>query len=77
LLSLHFTIIAGLLALSSGVIFYIVSHLGTAPTRQQIEHFTFSAAAMGRQGALAWWQDYRLYSLILIVAASALVVAHW
>ena len=77
LLSLHFTIIAGLLALISAVIFVFSSRLTTPPSDQQVEQFTFHAANMEPQVSLSWWQDYRLHSLILIMLATALVIAHW
>jgi hypothetical protein len=32
---------------------------------------------MERQASLCWWQDYRLHSLILVLLATALVIAHW
>jgi len=32
---------------------------------------------MERQPSLSWWQDYRLYSFILVLLATALVIAHW
>ena len=76
-LSLHFTIIAGLLALVSGVIFVVVSRISTPPLEEQIQHFTFHPETMQRQAALSWWQDYRLHSLILVLLAIALVIAHW
>lgn len=75
--SLHFTIVAGLLALISGGIFFVASRRSAAPTAEQIAHFTFAAASMKRQPSLAWWQDYRLHSLILVVLAAALVAVHW
>ena len=77
LLALHFTIVAGLLALISAVIFVVASRLSSPPTQDQISHFTFRAATMERQPALAWWQDYRLYALVLTLLATLLVVVHW
>lgn len=76
-LSLHFTIIAGLLALISVVIFVAVSHFSAPPLEQQVRHFTFHARTMEKQAALSWWQDYRLHSLLLVLLAIALVIAHW
>ena len=76
-LSLHFTIIAGLLALVSGVIFVVVSRISTPPLEEQIQHFTFHPETIRSQVALSWWQDYRLYSLILVLLAITLVIAHW
>lgn len=76
-LSLHFTIIAGLLALISAVIFVVVSHVSSPPLDEQVQHFTFHAETMDRQASLSWWQDYRLHSLLLVMLALALVILHW
>ena len=77
ILSLHFTIIAGLLALVSAVIFVLVSRVSKPPLEEQVRQFTFHAEAMERQSSLRWWQDYRLHALVLVLLATALVVAHW
>ena len=76
-LSLHFTVIAGLLALVSAVIFVVVSLASTPPLQQQVQQFTFHAETAARQASLSWWQDYRLHSLILVLLASVLVIVHW
>jgi SSS family solute:Na+ symporter len=76
-LSLHFTIIAGVLALVAAVIFVAVSRTTTPPLEEQVRHFTFHAETARRQPALAWWQDYRLHSLLLVLLAMAIVIAHW
>ncbi|MCU7848970.1 MAG: sodium:solute symporter [Candidatus Thiodiazotropha sp. (ex Lucinoma kastoroae)] len=77
LLSLHFTIVAGLLALISSVIFVIASLLSDPPTRDQVRRFTFSTDTTEQQPELARWQDYRIYSLILVTLATVLVIVHW
>jgi len=77
LLSWHFTIIAGLLALISVVICVATSRLTALPSDEQIEQFTFHASATAPQASLSWWQDYRLHSVILVALATALVIAHW
>jgi len=76
-MSLHFTIIAGLLALVSAVIFVLVSRISKPPLDEQVRHFTFHAETMDRQRALSWWQDYRLHSLLLVLLTIALVMTHW
>ena len=76
-MTLHFTIVAGLLALISAVIFVLVSLNSTAPEDEQIRQFTFHAETMQRQSELRWWQDYRLYSLVLVSLAILLVIMHW
>ena len=75
--TLHFTIMAGLLALVSAAIFALVSLAGAPPTEQQIAQYTFRRATTARQPELGWWQDYRLYSLVLVTLAILLVIAHW
>jgi SSS family solute:Na+ symporter len=77
ILSLHFTIIAGLLALISAVIFVLASLKSSAPSRRQIEQFTFHQQSVQRQASLAWWQDYRLHSLLLLLLTTVLVIVHW
>ena len=77
ILSLHFTIIAGLLALVSAAIFVVVSVVSKPPLEEQVRLFTFHEETMERQSSLCWWQDYRLYSLVLVMLATALVIAHW
>jgi SSS family solute:Na+ symporter len=76
-LSLHFTVVAGLLALISSVIFVLVSLYSTPPRQQQVEQFTFHSETTERQASLAWWQDYRLHSLLLLLLTVALVLTHW
>ena len=77
ILSLHFTIVGGLLALISAVIFVIVSLNSSPPSQQQVEQFTFHQQSVQRQASLAWWQDYRLHSLLLLLLATTLVIVHW
>jgi SSS family solute:Na+ symporter len=77
ILSLHFTIIAGLLALVSVIIFVAVSGASKPPLEEQVRQFTFHAETMERQASLCWWQDYRLHSLVLVLLATALVITHW
>jgi SSS family solute:Na+ symporter len=77
LLSLHFTIVAGLLALVSLVIAVIASSRGAPATREQITRYTVQKGDLSAAAGLAWWQDYRLYSIGVLVLATALVAVHW
>ena len=77
LLSLHFTLIAGLLAMLSGVILVGVSLVTEPASQEQLARFTFNAADAAPSKAVRWWQDYRLQSAALLVLAVATVVAHW
>jgi SSS family solute:Na+ symporter len=74
--SLHFTLVAGLLTLLSLPIMLITSRFGQAPAAQQLARFTYHAGVLpGRPGA-RWWQDYRLYAVVLLVLTTIQVVAH-
>ncbi len=77
LLSLHFTIIAGLLGLISAIIMVVASVSTAAPSAEQLAGYSYHRIDSAPQAGLRWWQDYRLHSLILIVLATALVIAHW
>jgi SSS family solute:Na+ symporter len=77
LLSLHFTIVAGLLALVSLVIAVVTSSRGAPPTGEQIARYTSQQGDIPATEGLAWWQDYRLYSVLVLALATALVAAHW
>lgn len=74
---LHFTIVAGLLALVSSAIIVTASLATRPPTDQQVEQFTYHADRSKPTQGLSWWQDYRLHSALLLFLACALVIAHW
>jgi Na+/proline symporter len=76
-LELHFTIVAGLLAAFSLVIATVASRLGDQPSEQQLAHYTVRAGDVPPAENLSWWQDYRLYSILVVTLATALVAAHW
>jgi hypothetical protein len=75
-LSLHFTIMAGLLALISAMLCVIASLLTVMP-QQVAEDTIFHADTMQKNPSLLWWQDYRLYSTVLVLLAILLIVMHW
>jgi SSS family solute:Na+ symporter len=77
MLSLHFTIVAGLLALASLLIALATSKAGVPPKPEQIELYTVRARDLAPGGELAWWQDYRLYSFLLIGLVTGLILIHW
>lgn len=75
--SFHFTIIAGILALLSAILFIVTSLYTQLPDEDQVLNFTFHRETVERHAGLCWWQDYRLYSFVLIALATALIVVHW
>ena len=77
LLSLHFTLVAGLLASVSCVIMVSVSLVTKPASEEQLARFTFHAVDAAPSRAVRWWQDYRLQSVALLVLAVATVIAHW
>jgi hypothetical protein len=54
----------------------LVGSISKPPLEEQVRQFTFHAETMERQASLCWWQDYRLHSLVLVLLATALVLAH-
>jgi len=76
-LTLHFTIVAGLLGLVSVIIMLASSRFGAPPQDKQLAGFTYNPASIPAEPSLAWWQDYRLYSVVLVLLATALVLVHW
>ncbi len=77
ILSLHFTIIAGLLGLISAIIMVLASLLTTPADDNQLAGFTYHRSDSAPTAGLAWWQDYRLHSALLLSLATALVISHW
>jgi len=76
ILELHFTLVAGVLALFSIAIMLSCSRLGSAPDSTQVSEFTFRRDRTLPAAGLARWQDYRLHSAVLALLAIALVCAH-
>lgn len=77
MLDLHFTIVAGVLALASLVIALAASSIDPGPEPEQIKRYTFHARDLQPTAGLSWWQDYRVHSAVLLIMATALIIAHW
>ena len=75
-LTLHFTLVAGLLAAVSVIIVTGASLVTTPASVEQQEQYTFRRADAAPGQVRRWWQDYRLQSGVLLVLAIALVVFH-
>ena len=76
-IELHFTLVAGLLAAVSLVIAVATSRLGDPPSEQQLARYTVRPGDVYVVENVAWWQDYRLYSVLVTILATLLVVTHW
>jgi SSS family solute:Na+ symporter len=77
LFTLHFTIVAGLLAAVSAFITVVFSLVTKPASADQLARFTFHAADSSPSATLRWWQDYRLQSALLLVLAILMLLAHW
>lgn len=76
-LTLHFTLVAGVLAALSLVIAIVGSKFGAPASRTQLDGYMADVGeALSGDGAV-WWKDYRLYSAVLLAITTALVVGHW
>ncbi|MCB1675334.1 MAG: hypothetical protein KDI01_03535, partial [Halioglobus sp.] len=76
-LTLHFTIIAGVLTGLSAVIFALANRFGSAASLEQVARFTFHADAAAPDPSLAPWQDYRVFSAVVFALTVILVIVHW
>lgn len=65
---IHFTINIGIVVALSTIVFVVVSRMTKAPDQAQIAPYLYRRSLIqdGNEG-LSWWQDYRFYSLILIL----------
>ena len=74
----HFTINVGIMVAISAVIFVVVSKSTALPPPEKIAQYTFRSemAADGMQG-LSWYQDYRFYAGLLVVAIGWVLIAFW
>ncbi|MCB1786693.1 MAG: sodium/solute symporter [Chromatiaceae bacterium] len=73
----HFTVVAGVLTLISAGLFVATGLRTARPSDEQIARFTYHSDAAKRQPGLAWWQDYRLHSAILLALTCTIVIVHW
>ncbi len=76
--NIHFTINVGIMVAVSAVIFTVVSSMTPPPPPEKISEYTFRTemAADGMAG-LPWYQDYRLYAGLLVVAIGWVLIAFW
>ncbi len=63
---LHFTVNVGFMILVCSIIFIVVSQLTPAPSKEQIELLTYrKGLVMDGMEGYPWYQDYRLWMVIL------------
>lgn len=67
--SIHFTINAGIVVLVSAIIFVLFSKYGTPPAAEVVKNFTFNRSLINQDNqGLAWYQDYRMWAILLFFA---------
>ena len=76
-LDLHFTLIAGLIFAVSSVIFWLTGRVTAPPSLQQVARFTYRPEIIAPTVTGAWWKDYRVQSVALLLLTLWLVVAFW
>ncbi len=71
----HFTITAGLVLALSVVVFLYTSRFGAKPTTEAITNFTFSRALIDQDNEdLPWYQNYKYWSVLLVLAILAIFI---
>lgn len=78
IINIHFTITAGLLTLVSFGLFTLFSLLGEKPDQRQIDDVVFKKKdILPEDPETPWFQDYRVYSVLVLAATAALVITFW
>jgi SSS family solute:Na+ symporter len=79
MVNLHFTIIAGILTLVSGLIFIVTSlmSMGAASSAPTADVIWKINDARPEIATLPWYLDYRIQSALLLALTAALVIIFW
>ena len=64
----HFSVNVGIMFAVSAVIYAVVSARGEAPATEKVDGLTYEPGITRPDGDCAWYQDYRLYAGLLVVA---------
>jgi SSS family solute:Na+ symporter len=75
--TLHFTIVAGLLTLLCAAIMVAASLATGPPPAGQVDQLLFRRVSIAPEAGMRWWQDYRVHAALLLLLVSALVAGHW
>lgn len=80
---IHFTINVGIMVAFSSLVFVVVSLMTEPPDPKQVDRVTWRFG-MGAPGAVedeppvaGWYQDYRYWSVLLIIAMGAVLYGFW
>ncbi len=77
-ISIHFTILAGLLLAFSSILFVVVSLLGKEPMKEKLSHFFYQKGDISLETSNHhWYKDYRYLSAGLALLTIILVVSFW
>ena len=81
---IHFTINVGIMTAVSTLVFVVVSLRTDPPDPEQVNRSTWRPG-MGRPGAMeddapvgvAWYEDYRYWSVLLVIGMLAVLIGYW
>ncbi|QKT02497.1 sodium/solute symporter [Ectothiorhodospiraceae bacterium 2226] len=76
-LTLHFTIVAGLLTLVSAAIFVIASLVSAPPPRERVEQTVWRRSALVATRGLHWYQDYRVHGAAILLLTGLTLYLFW
>ena len=76
--NIHYTINVGIAFAVSSLIFILISYFTKAPDPEKIALYTYrkELLAEGMHG-LPWYQDYRVYGILLLVLIGSILVYFW
>lgn len=75
---LHYTMNVGVSILISAVVFFAVSLSTVAPTKEQIEMFTYRKGLIGEgMTEMPWYKDYRTHMIGLVVLIAYILYLFW
>lgn len=78
IITIHFTITAGILTLISGLIFAAASVMGERPDPEQIDDIIFKSKDIKpEEPDTPLLKDYRLHAVVVILLTAALVISFW
>jgi SSS family solute:Na+ symporter len=77
-IDLHFTIVAGLLtALSTALCAWLSVNVGEAPAEEKLRGLTWSGREAEVPETLAWYEDYRVQSVLVVGLTVAMLIVFW
>ncbi|WP_022836210.1 sodium:solute symporter [Salisaeta longa] len=77
-ITIHFTIIAGILTALCCVLMYVASRaLGDAPAEENVDDLTWAGRALETPDALPWYKDWRVHGGAVLTLTAIMLVIFW